>query len=150
MSSGKSKGGYHREHTGNRVFPGWLGVLSPGCTHRNLELAPGEVERKKCARILGRAEIRRLRRGERGSGSDPAQFEHPVADVAILGQMGGSNSSSAGGHHLVKRAALKELGIELLAVFATPAGACVEAIDDGWINVFHERWLLGGRDWPSL
>jgi hypothetical protein len=64
--------------------------------------------------------------------------------------MGGSNRFAACSHHLVKRAALKELGIELLAEFARPAGACVEAIDDGWINVFHERRLLGGRDWPSL
>jgi hypothetical protein len=93
-----------------------------------------------------RVEIRRLRRGERLSGSHPAQFEHPVADVAILRQMGGSDRFAAGSHHLVERAPLKELGIEIPAEFARTAGACVEAIDDGWVNVFHERRLLGGLD----
>jgi len=83
-------------------------------------------------------EIQRLRRGERRPGSYPAQFEHPVADVAILRQMGGSNRLATGGNHLVKRAALMELGVELPAEFTRPTGACVEAIDDGWINVFHE------------
>jgi len=77
--------------------------------------------------------------GERRAGSDPAQFQHPVADVAILGQMGGSNGFAAAGDHLVDGAALAELRIQVSAEFTRPAGACVETIDDGWINVFHER-----------
>jgi hypothetical protein len=99
---------------------------------------------------MARTEIYRSRCGERRVGSHPAQFEHPVADVAVLGQMGGSSGFAAAGNHLVERAALGELRVELPAEFTRPAGACVEAIDDGWINVFHERQLLGGLDWPIL
>jgi hypothetical protein len=69
-----------------------------------------------------------------------------VTDVAILGQMGGSGRSATRGHHLVKRAAHKELGIEFPAEFTRPAGACVETIDDGWIDVFQAGRLLGGPE----
>ena len=91
-------------------------------------------------------------RGKRHAGCEPAQFEHAVADVPVLGQMGGSNGFTAAGNHLVERAALGELRVELPAEFARPAGACVEATDDSWIDVFHEERLLGGakRDSPGL
>jgi hypothetical protein len=59
--------------------------------------------------------------------------------------MGGSNGFTAAGHHLIERTALGELRVELPAEFARPTGACVEAIDDGGIDVFHEERLLGGR-----
>ena len=88
-------------------------------------------------------------RGKRHAGCEPAQFEHAVADVAVLGQMGGSNGFTAAGNHLVERAALGELRVEFPAEFTRPAGACVEAMDDGGINVFHEERLLGGATTDS-
>jgi hypothetical protein len=63
--------------------------------------------------------------------------------------MRGSNGFAAAGNHLVERAALGELRVEFLAKFARPAGACVEAMDDGGINVFHEERLLGGATTDS-
>lgn len=87
--------------------------------------------------------MQRLRRGERRPGSYPAQFEHPVADVTVLGQMGGSHGFTAAGDHLVGRMALSELGVELPAKLTRPAGACIKAINYGWIDVFHEKHLLG-------
>ena len=66
-----------------------------------------------------------------------------MADVAILCQMGGSNGFAGGGHHLIEWAAFGELRVEFAAEFTRPAGACVEAADDGWISMFHERRLLG-------
>jgi len=66
-----------------------------------------------------------------------------VADVAILCQMGGSNGFAGSGDHLVERAAFGELRVEFPAEFTRPTGACVEAADDGWISMFHERRLLG-------
>jgi len=56
--------------------------------------------------------------------------------------MGGSNGFAAAGHHLVKRAALGELRVEFPAEFTRAAGAGVEAMDDGWVYVFHGRRLL--------
>jgi len=89
-----------------------------------------------------RPKKRRLCRGECFAGSDPVQFEHAVANVAILGQMGGSNGFAAAGHHLVERVALGELRVELPAEFTRPAGAGVGAMNDGWVDVFHGRRLL--------
>jgi hypothetical protein len=42
--------------------------------------------------------------------------------------------------------------VEFPAEFTRPAGACVEAVDDGWISVFHERRLLeeARTDSPGL
>ena len=87
-----------------------------------------------------------LRRSEGRAGCDPAQFEHAVADVAILCQMGGSNRFAGGGHHLIERAASVKFRVEFPAEFTRPAGACVEAADDGWISMFHGRRLLGGEN----
>jgi hypothetical protein len=66
--------------------------------------------------------------------------------------MGGSNGFAAAGNHLVEWAALGELRVEFPAEFTRPAGACVEAIDDSWIDVFHEEQLLGEArtDSPGL
>jgi len=99
-----------------------------------------------------RPKKRRLCRGEGLAGSDPAQFEHAVAHVSVLGQMGGSNGFAAAGHHLVEGVALGELRVEFAAEFTRPAGAGVEAMDDGWVDVFHGRWLLGEarKDSPAL
>lgn len=104
------------------------------------------------AGILRLHEIQRLRRAKRRTGSDSAQFEHAVADVAILCQMGRSNGFAGSGHHLVERAAFGELRVEFPAEFTRPAGACVEAADDGWISMFHERRLLreARTDSPGL
>jgi hypothetical protein len=82
--------------------------------------------------------MKRLGRGERRAGCELAQFDHAVADVSVLGQMRGSNGFATARHHLVEGAALGELRVKLPAEFARPAGACVEAMDDGGINVFHE------------
>jgi len=41
-------------------------------------------------------------------------------------------------YHLVDRTALGELWVKLLAEFASSAGARVETVYHGWINVFHE------------
>src|SRR5271154_1907547 len=60
--------------------------------------------------------------------------------------MRGSDGFAAARTPLIKGAALGKLWIELPAEFARPAGACVEAIDDGGVNVFHEKRLLGGRE----
>ena len=96
--------------------------------------------------------IHQLRRREACAGRDPAQFEHAVADVPILCQVGGSNGFACGGHHLVERAAFGKFRVEFPAEFTRPAGACVEAADDGWISMFHERRLLGeaSTDSPDL
>jgi hypothetical protein len=66
--------------------------------------------------------------------------------------MGGSNGFAAAGHHLVEGVALGELRVEFAAEFTRPAGAGVEAMDDGWVDVFHGRWLLGEArtDSPAL
>jgi hypothetical protein len=66
--------------------------------------------------------------------------------------MGGSSGFAAAGNHLVERAALGELRVEFPAEFARPAGASIEAIDDGWINVFHESAApgRGENDSPGL
>jgi hypothetical protein len=63
--------------------------------------------------------------------------------------MSGGNGLTAAGHHLVEGTAVRELGVEIPAKFARPAGAGVEAIDDGWVNVFHEERLLGGAKTDS-
>lgn len=89
-----------------------------------------------------------LRCGKGHAGSDPAQFEHAVANIAVLGQMGRSNSFAAAGHHLIERPAFSELGVELPAEFTRPGRACIEAMDYSGINVFHEKRLLGGLDCP--
>jgi hypothetical protein len=59
--------------------------------------------------------------------------------------MGGRNGFAAGGNHLIERAALGELRVEFPAEFTRPAGACVETMDDSWIDVFHERRSWEGR-----
>ena len=90
--------------------------------------------------------IPRLCCGEGGAGGDAAQFEHPMTDVAVFGQMGGSNGFTAASHHLVERAAVGELRVELAAKFTRPAGARgVEATDESMVDVFHEKHLLGAR-----
>jgi hypothetical protein len=93
-----------------------------------------------------RHEIHWLRRGEGRAGSDPAQFEHAVADVAVLRQMGGSNGFAGGCHHLIKRAASVKFRVEFAAEFTRPTGACVEAADDGWISMFHEGGSWRGEN----
>src|SRR6266852_639285 len=85
------------------------------------------------------------------AGCPLAQLEHAVADVAVLGQMGGSNGFTAGGNHLVERAAFGELRVEFPAEFTRPAGACVKAMDDGCIDVFHGgSWGRAKTDSPGL
>ncbi len=81
-----------------------------------------------------------------------AQFDHAVADVAVFGQMRRSTRFTAAGYHLIDRAALRKLRVEVATEFTRPAGAGVEAIDDGWVDVFHEGWLLGEArtDSPGL
>jgi len=86
----------------------------------------------------------RLRRSKRDAGCKPAQFEHPVPDVTVLGQMRRSTRFAAPGYHLVERATMGKLRVEVPAEFTRPAGAGVEAIDDGWVDVFHEG-LAPGR-----
>jgi hypothetical protein len=73
-----------------------------------------------------------------------------MANIAILGQMGGSNGFAAAGYHLIGGASLRELGVEFAAEFTRPAGAGVEATDDGWINVFHGERLLAGENGFAL
>jgi hypothetical protein len=79
--------------------------------------------------------------GQLGSRSDPAQLKHAMPDVSVFRQMGGSISFTARGYHLVEGAALGKLGVEFAAEFTRPAGGCVEAIDDGWVDVVHEKLL---------
>jgi hypothetical protein len=57
--------------------------------------------------------------------------------------MGRSNGFATAGDHLVERAALGKVGIEFATEFTLSAGTCVEAMNDGRINVFHEKRLLG-------
>jgi hypothetical protein len=73
------------------------------------------------------------------------QFDHPVPNIAILGQMRRSTSFAAAGYHLVERAAMREFRVEIPAEFTRPAGTCVEAIDDGCVNMFHEGLAPGRR-----
>jgi len=51
--------------------------------------------------------------------------------------MGGSDGLTTCGHHLVEGTAMGKLGIQLLAEFTRPAGACVETMDNGRVDVFH-------------
>src|SRR5208282_4868118 len=112
-----------------------------------LELAaPRKLRAKSALGQKSRGKPQCLRGRERCAGSDPAQFEHAVADIAVLGQMGRGTGFAVAGHHLIGRAAFSELGVELTTEFTWPAGACVEATDDSGIDVFHERWLLRGRE----
>ena len=69
-----------------------------------------------------------------------------MPDVAVLGQMRRSTGFTAAGHHLVERAAMRELGVEVPAEFTRPAGAGVEAIGDGCVDVFHEGLAPGGGE----
>jgi hypothetical protein len=57
--------------------------------------------------------------------------------------MGGGNGFAGGGNHLIERTAFGKFRVEFPAEFARPTGACVEAVDDGWISMFHGRRLLG-------
>jgi hypothetical protein len=66
-----------------------------------------------------------------------------MTDIPIFSQMSGGTRFATAGHCLIKWSALGKVGIELLAEFTRPAGACVEAINDGWVNVFHETWAPG-------
>jgi hypothetical protein len=63
--------------------------------------------------------------------------------------MGGSIGFTARGYHLVEGTSLRELGVELAAEFTRPTGACVEAIDDGWVDVVHDERLLGRAETDS-
>jgi hypothetical protein len=81
----------------------------------------------------------RLGRRQRHSGCKPAQLEHTVANVSILGQMRGGARFTAAGYHLVEWAAMAELRIEVPAEFTRPARTGVKAVDDGWVDVFHEE-----------
>jgi hypothetical protein len=57
--------------------------------------------------------------------------------------MSGSIGFAVGGDQLVEGMALGEFNVELAAEFAGTTGTRgVETIDDGWINVFHEKYLL--------
>jgi hypothetical protein len=105
----------------------------------SLEVATGpKVARKICA-LEHESKPGRLGRGQRHSGCEAAQFEHTVPNVSILGQMRGSACFTAAGHHLVEWTAMAELGIEVPAKFTGPARTGVEAVDDGWVDVFHEE-----------
>jgi hypothetical protein len=58
--------------------------------------------------------------------------------------MSGSVGFAVAGYQLVERMALGEFGVELTAEFARVTGARgIETMDKGWINVFHEKYLLG-------
>jgi hypothetical protein len=63
-----------------------------------------------------------------------------------------STCFTAAGYHLVERAAMGELWVEFPAEFTRPAGAGVEAMDDGWVDVFHEEMTPGRArtDSPGL
>jgi hypothetical protein len=65
-----------------------------------------------------------------------------MANISILGQMRGGNSLTAACDHLVGGTTLRELRIQITAELARPAGSSIETTDDGWVNVFHEEWLL--------
>jgi hypothetical protein len=57
--------------------------------------------------------------------------------------MGGSNGLTPSRNHLIEGTALPELGIQLLTEFTGAAGTRrVEAMDDGWVNMIHEKKLL--------
>jgi hypothetical protein len=60
-----------------------------------------------------------------------------MAHIAVLGQMCRGSVLAVGGHHLVRGITLEELGIEFAAEFAGAAGAGVEAVAYGSINVLH-------------
>ena len=66
-----------------------------------------------------------------------------MTHITVLGQMRRSTCFAAAGYHLVERAAMGELRVLITAEFTRAAGACVEAIDDGWVNVFHEEIAPG-------
>jgi len=150
-----------QEHGGNRGFRVFLYApvvkhLFTGRAGRNLEVhatvvvgfvGGGEVEVGEQNLVKNPA---RLRRRKRDAGCKTAQFEHPVPDVTVLGQMRRSTCFTAAGYHLVERAAMGELWVEFPAEFTRPAGAGVEAMDDGWIDVFHEEMTPGRARTDSL
>lgn len=73
-----------------------------------------------------------------------------MPDVAILSQVRGSNGFTAGGNHLVKRTTSGKLGIKFPTKLTNAAGSCVETMDDGSCDMFHEKRLLGRRQQSHL
>jgi hypothetical protein len=66
-----------------------------------------------------------------------AQFQHAVANIAILGQMTGGGTFSVRGNRLVKGMTVKKLRIQFFAEFTRTTGSNLESFADGWIKVFH-------------
>ena len=67
-----------------------------------------------------------------------------MTDVAILGDMRRGHGFTRGNNHLVEWLASTELWIKLLTEFTRSARTCIEASDNGWIDVFH------GCSWKFL
>ena len=74
---------------------------------------------------------------ERFGSRDFAKFEHPMPDISIFSQMGGSGGFSSGYDHLVERGTLVKVRIEILTKLTRPAGASIKAAYNSAINVFH-------------
>ena len=83
---------------------------------------------------------------ERFASGDFAKFEHPVPDISIFSQMGGSRGFSSGYYHLVERVTLVKVRVEILTKFTRPAGAGIKAAYNSAINVFHGGRLLKGEN----
>jgi hypothetical protein len=112
-----------------------------------LELAKAaKVARKIFAEAEMRSKSGCSGRGKRRPGGAAAEFEHAMAHVSVLGQMRGSGGATVAGNHLIERAALAKMRIELAAKFTRPAGPSVKAADDGMVDMFHEELLLGRRN----
>jgi hypothetical protein len=92
------------------------------------------LREKSCA-----SEIRLSGGGERGASRYPAQFKHAVADVAILSQMRGSNGFTAAPNHLVDGTTITEIRVKFTAELTKPTGSSIEAMDQGGIDMFHEK-----------
>jgi hypothetical protein len=68
-------------------------------------------------------------RGDWASGYKLIQLQHPMANVAILGQMGGGGTLTVT-HHLVKRGTLGKTWVRFLTELTEPSGSNFEALSD--------------------
>src|SRR5882757_7548095 len=88
--------------------------------------------------------LKRSRHIARPAGGQLAQFHHAMADVPILGQVGGGTRLPVETHFLVHRVAMGKLWIQLLAKFTGVAGSYLEPLFANRFNVFHFSWAPYG------
>jgi hypothetical protein len=71
-----------------------------------------------------------------------------MTDVAVLGQMSGGTVFAIGAHHLVERAAVGKLWVQLFAEITESPRLNFESFADNGIDMLHEAGSVRrGQDW---